>query len=159
MIDVPPRLHHDVAVGEALPPVTATVTTSTIVLGAMAARDVAPVHHDRGAAQARGLADVFADQPTQAAWLERLVTEWAGPRGRLGGLRFAMRVPIIPGDVITVVGQVTGTRTDAVGCGWVELDLAILADERARTTGTASVALPMHRADNPWDRRGANWMP
>ena len=159
MIELAPRLFHDVTVGDDLPPVTGTVTTSTIVLGALAARDTAAVHHDRDAAQRRGLADVFADQPTQAAWLERVVTEWAGPRGRLGRLTFAMRVPIVPGDVIAVAGRVTGSQTDAVGCGWVELELAIVVDDRVRTSGTAVVALPMHRADNPWDRRGANWTP
>jgi len=159
VIELASRLFREVAVGESLPPVTATVSTSTIVLGALAARDTAVVHHDRDAAQARGLADVFADQPTQAAWLERVVTEWAGPRGRLGQLTFAMRLPIVPGDAITVVGQVMALGTDEVGCGWVDLDLAILVAERAHTTGTARVALPMHRADNPWDRRAANWTP
>jgi hypothetical protein len=159
VIELPPRLFHDAVVGESLPAVTVAISTSTIVLGALAARDDSAVHHDRDAAQARGLADVFADQPTQAAWLERIVTEWAGPRGRLGRLTFAMRIPIIPGDALTVVGQVTGLGTDAVGCGWVDVDLALVVDGRAKTTGTARVALPMHRADNPWDRRGANWMP
>ena len=49
MIDVPPRLFHDVAVGETLPPVGCLVATSTIVLGALSARDLSPVHHDRDA--------------------------------------------------------------------------------------------------------------
>ena len=54
----------DVREGEALPPLRYDVSTSTVVLGAMASRDWRPMHHDRGFAVDRnGMKDIFMNTP------------------------------------------------------------------------------------------------
>ena len=50
------------------------------------------MHHDYNFATERnGTQDIFLNTPNQAAWFERFVTDWTGPKGRLGRLRFRMR--------------------------------------------------------------------
>jgi hypothetical protein len=103
--------------------------------------------------------DIFLNSPNQAAWLERYVTDWTGPRGRLGRLGFRMLDSIFPGDTMTFNGTVTSAETDDTGCGWVGIEIKVTVGERLCTTATARVALPGTPQDNPWSRKGNDWKP
>ena len=89
------------------------MTATTIVLGALAARDWRPMHHDYDFAVNRnGTKDIFMNTPNQAAWFERYVTDWTGPRGRLGRMRFRMKGSVFPGDTMTFAGVVRVVEID-----------------------------------------------
>ena len=149
-----------VQVGDELPPLTYDVTATTVVLGALATRDWRPQHHDyHFATERNGVRDIFINAPNQAAWFERYVTDWTGPRGRLGRVGFRMKDSVFPGDAMRFTGRVTDVSTDTQGVGWVSLDLAVHVGERLCTTCTARVALPTDADDNPWSRRGETWQP
>jgi acyl dehydratase len=153
-------LHGDVSVGDVLPPLSYDVTSTTVVLGALATRDWRPQHHDfHFATQRNGLQDIFMSSPNQAAWFERYITDWTGPLGRLGRLGFRMKDSVFPGDTMTMAGSVTGTSVDDDGCGWVELEVRLTVGDRQCTTCTARVALPVSDDDNTWTRRGESWQP
>ena len=150
----------DVSVGEALPDLAVEVTPTTVVLGALASRDWRPMHHDfKFATERNGVKDIFLNTPNQAAWFERYVTDWTGPTGRLGRITFRMRDSIFPGDVMRFVGAVTEVRTDEVGCAWATIEVTLSVGERVCTTATLVVALPTSQSDNPWKRRGDQWLP
>ena len=152
--------HDQVNVGDTLPEITHDVTATTVVLGALASRDWRPMHHDyRFATERNGTRDIFLNTPNQLAWMERAITDWTGPRGRLGRVSFRMQDPVFPGDTMTIAARVTAVPTDETGCGWAELDLVLRGGDRTCTTGTARVALPMSAHDNPWQRRGEDWRP
>ena len=156
----PDPAHDQVRVGDVLPGLTHDVTATTVVLGALASRDWRPMHHDyRFATERNGTRDIFLNTPNQLAWMERAVTDWTGPKGRLGRISFRMHDPVFPGDRMTIAAQVAATPIDETGCGWVELELVLQCGDRTCTTGTARVALPMSSADNPWLRRGGDWRP
>jgi hypothetical protein len=149
-------------VGHTLPPLTYDVTATTVVLGAFATRDWRPMHHDRDFAIERsGARDIFLNTPNQQAWFERFVTDWTGPRGRPGRLRFRMRDSVYPGETMTLTGTVAATDTDATDCGWATVDIDVRAGRPARlcTTATMRVAFPTAPGDNPWRRRGDRWVP
>ncbi|MFZ4518536.1 MAG: MaoC/PaaZ C-terminal domain-containing protein [Microthrixaceae bacterium] len=160
-----PVLAADVAVGDTLPTLAVEVTPTTVVLGALASRDWRPMHHDyKFATERNGVADIFLNTPNQAAWFERFVTDWTGPRGRIGRMTFRMRDSVFPGDRMVFSATVTGTSTDDEGCAWAELDITLTAagdgrPERTCTTCSARVALPVDPDDNPWARRGPAWRP
>src|SRR6476620_1820506 len=119
-------LHGDVKEGLELEPLSYDVSSTTVVLGALATRDWRPQHHDYHFATDRnGVRDIFINAPNQAAWFERYVTDWTGPRGRLGRVGFRMKDSVFPGDSMAFTGSVTDVSTDAQGCGWVSLDLAV----------------------------------
>jgi acyl dehydratase len=156
----PVRTLDQVSEGDELPPLSYDVTATTVVLGALASRDWRPQHHDYAfATQRNGVKDIFLNSPNQAAWLERYVTDWTGPRGRLGKLGFRMLDSIFPGDTMVFTGTVTSVQTDDAGCGWVGIDIKVSVGERTCTTATARVALPTSPEDNPWSRRGEDWKP
>jgi acyl dehydratase len=146
--------------GEAVPELAYDVTATTVVLGAMASRDWRPMHHDKDFAVNRnGVQDIFLNTPNQAAWFERYLTDWTGPKGRIGKIQFRMRDSVFPGDRMVFRGKVVRTKTDAQGCGWVDLDVSLTVGDRTVTDCTARVALPTSEDDNPWQRRGDAWQP
>jgi acyl dehydratase len=143
-----------------LPVLTYDVTATTVVVGALATRDTRPQHHDyHFATQRNGVQDIFMNAPTQAAWFERYITDWSGPRGRLGRVGFRMRDSVFPGDTMTMTGTVTSVETDDAGCGWVALDVELRVGDRICTTCAARIALPTTPDDNPWSRQGEQWKP
>ena len=155
------RLMFDgVHVGDVLPELTYEVSATTIVLGALAARDWRPMHHDHDFAVHRnGTQDIFMNTPNQAAWFERFVTDWTGPTGRLGRMKFRMSGSVFPGDTMTMRATVEKVETDAVGCAWAELAVTLSVADVVATTCTVRVALPNGEDDNPWKRSGDQWQP
>jgi acyl dehydratase len=150
----------DVQVGDTLPTLRYDVTATTVVLGALAARDWRPMHHDHDFAVNRnGTQDIFLNTPNQAAWFERYLTDWTGPLGRLGRMTFRMKGSVFPGDTMALDAIVESTSTDEVGCGWIELLVSLTVDGELKTDCRARVALPVDDHDNPWRRRGDQWRP
>lgn len=157
-----------VAMGDTLPTLSVDVTPTTVVLGALASRDWRPMHHDyKFATERNGVADIFLNTPNQAAWFERYVTDWAGPRARLGRMTFRMRTSVFPGDRMELAATVREVGTDATGQGWATLDVTLTAtatdgrdpEPRVATTCSVRVALPSTPTDDPWSRRGDRWVP
>ncbi|MDX1649673.1 MAG: MaoC/PaaZ C-terminal domain-containing protein [Myxococcota bacterium] len=150
----------DVKAGDKLPELAVEVTPTTVVLGALASRDWRPMHHDKDFAQKRnGVRDIFINTPHNAAYFERYITDWTGPFGRLGRIRFRMKDSVFPGDTMVFHGRVEKAETDDAGCGWVELALELRVGEKTTTECTARVAVPVDDADNPWARKGDDWRP
>ncbi|MCP5056431.1 MAG: hypothetical protein GY937_06845 [bacterium] len=149
-----------VSVGTELPELRIDVTPSTVVLGALAARDWRPMHHDKDFAQERnGIRHIFINTPHNAAYFERYITDWTGPKGRLGKIQFRMSDSVFPGDTMIFRGKVDAVSTDDLGCGWVDLSIELMVGEKTPTRCKARVALPRDADDNPWKRKGDDWKP
>ena len=149
-----------VKVGESLPELAIDVTATTVVAGAIASRDYRPMHHDKDFAVDRnGLRNIFINTPHNAAFFERFITDWTGPKGRLGKIQFRMKHSVFPGDRMVFHGKVEKVEKDAVGCGWVGLSVWLTVGEKTTTECTARVAVPVSADDNPWKRRGDAWRP
>lgn len=149
-----------VAEGQELPELGYDVSATTVVLGALASRDWRPMHHDyKFATERNGTQDIFLNTPNLAAWFERYITDWTGPRGRIGRMTFRMRDSVYPDDHMRLTGTVTGVTTDPNGCAWADLDIAVRVGDRLCCTCSARVAIPTDDSDNPWARKGRNWTP
>ncbi len=159
-MDAKQLLFGEVQEGADLPELSIDVTPTTVVLGALATRDWRPMHHDKAFAQDRnGVQDIFINTPHNAAYFERYITDWTGPKGRLGKIQFRMSDSVFPGDTMVFHGKVQGTETDAKGCSWVNLAVWLTVGEKTTTSCTARVAVPVDDGDNPWKRKGDNWKP
>lgn len=153
-------LAREVVEGQPLPPLRVDVTATTIVLGALASRDWRPMHHDKDfAVERNGVRNIFVNTPNFQAWFERYLTDWTGPKGRLGRMTFKMKTSVFPGDAMVFSGRVQRVSRDNTGCQWVDVDVAVSVDGVVTTEGHAKVALPADEADNPWARRGPDWKP
>ncbi len=150
----------EVSEGQELPALSHPVTATTVVLGAIASRDWRPMHHYRDFAVNRnGTKDIFINTPTNAGWLQRFVTDWTGPKARLGKMKFKMKIPVFPGDTMNFTGRVTRKSVDGTGCCWIDLELAVSVGDKVNTECQARFALPANAEDNPWERRGERWKP
>jgi acyl dehydratase len=96
----------EIRVGDALPELRVPLTSSLIVAGAVASRDFTRVHHDKAAAQAAGMQDVFMNILTTEGWVSRFVTDWAGPDAQIRKLSLKLGAPNLPGDTMVMTGKV-----------------------------------------------------
>jgi acyl dehydratase len=150
----------DVTAGQRLPPLEVNVTPRTVVMGASASRDWQPQHHDHAwAVERAGTRDIFLNTPNQAGWIERYLTDWTGPFGRLGRLKFRMRTPVFPGDRLVFNGTVGEVHRDESGCTWVDLDVVLTVNGETVTECSARVAVPTDRQGNPWQLGPDQWQP
>ena len=127
----------DVNVGDSLPELPIPVTTSLIVGGAVASRDFTPVHHDRSAAQAAGMQDVFMNILTTNGLVGRFVSDWAGPNALIRQVKIRLGTPNLPGDTMTLTGSVTSKEGNEV-----EVEVAGKNSWGNHVTGTVRVELP-----------------
>jgi acyl dehydratase len=97
----------DVKVGDQLPELAIDLTVSLIVGGALASRDYTPVHHDKAAAQATGMRDVFMNILTTHGLVGRFVTDWAGIDAVIKRVAIKLGSPNLPGDTMKMTGAVT----------------------------------------------------
>jgi acyl dehydratase len=130
----------DMKVGDALPDLDIELTTAIIVGGAIASRDYTPVHHDKAAAQASGMGDVFMNILTTNGYVGRFVTDWAGPDAMLKRVAIKLGTPNTPGDTMKLRGEVKSV--DAAN-GTVEIDVVAKNAWGDHATGTVTVALPV----------------
>ncbi len=129
----------EVAVGDELPGLDVPLTTAIIVGGALASRDFTPVHHDRSAAQAQGMQDVFMNILTTNGYVGRYVTDWAGPDAVLKQVGIKLGGPNLPGDTMKMSGKVV--ESDA-GAGTVKVAVVGKNAWGNHVEGTVVVALP-----------------
>jgi acyl dehydratase len=94
--------------GAQLPELDIPVDRSLIVAGAIASQDFEDVHHDPGAAVRRGSPDTFISINTTNGLVGRYITDWAGPGARLLSVALRLGMPLYPGDVLHLTGEVTG---------------------------------------------------
>ena len=150
----------DVTVGERLPELSKEVKPVTVVLGAMASRDWRPQHHDyQFATERNGLDNIIMNTPNLAAWFERYLTDWSGPKGRLGRIRFRMKDSIYPGEIMCFSGSVKAIEKGPKDVGWVDIQVDLDANGKSCVICDARIAIPSTHDANPWKLRGEDWRP
>ena len=146
--------------GDTLPDFSYDVSATTVILGAIATRDTRPMHHDKDFAINRnGTQNIFLNTPNQSTWFERYVSDWSGPRSRLGKMHFRMKDSVYPDDTMLFRGKVVDLAADDTGCHWATLEINLSVEEKTVTDCTVRVALPSDENDNPWKRKGEHWKP
>ena len=105
------------------------VPAADVVGVSRAARELAPVHVDAGAARRAGLPDVLLGTTGQAAWLWRAILEHGGPDAHLTRLDLEMHHPVTPGPLAIDVDAATADG----------LTLTIRSGDTACTTATAAL--------------------
>ncbi len=128
-----------VSVGDKLPDLDIPITTTLIVAGALASRDFTPVHHDKTAAQATGMQDVFMNILTTNGLVGRYVTDWAGADAIIRGVSIKLGTPNLPGDTMKMSGSIAAKNEDD---GTVAVTVVGSNSWGDHVTGTVQVALP-----------------
>ncbi len=85
------------AIGDALPELAIPLDRTLIVATAIASQDFEDVHHDPAAAQGRGTPDIFMSINATNGFIDRYITDWTGPQGRIRSTSLRLGVPNFPG--------------------------------------------------------------
>jgi acyl dehydratase len=128
--------------GDTLPPLELPpITRHQLALYCGASGDHNPIHVDIDFARSAGMPDVFAHGMLSAAWLGRLLTDWA-PQAAIRSLDIRFVAITHVGERITCTGTVSETFTDN-GRRCARLQLATAnQDGLVKLTGEALVAFP-----------------
>ncbi len=104
--------------------------------------DFNPLHFDEKFAQGMGLPETIVHGRFKYALIGRMLTQWAGYRGRLMRFGVSYRGMDQPNKEITARGVITAKKQEN-GENLVELDVWTENSEGSKTTpGTATAALP-----------------
>jgi acyl dehydratase len=128
---------NEVEPGLALPELDLQITAAMVVGGALASRDYTPVHHDKAAAVAQGLPDIFMNILTTQGICSRYVTDWAGPNALIRGIKTKLGGPNMPGDTLKLRGKVVSTEG-----GHAEIEVAGNNAWGNHVTATFTLELP-----------------
>ncbi|MBP8232758.1 MAG: acyl dehydratase [Rhizorhabdus sp.] len=125
-----------IAVGQVLPELAIPITASAIVAGAIATNDYENVHHDKAAAQATGVPDIFMNILTTNGLVQRYVSDWSGPSARVASVEIRLGAPNFVGDTMRMTGEVTRVE----GC---EVDVKVSGRNQIGEHVFATVTLHM----------------
>ncbi|ROS01910.1 MaoC dehydratase-like protein [Sinobacterium caligoides] len=130
----------NVNIGDKLDSKELPITSGLVVGGALASRDFTAVHHDKKAAQAAGLPDVFMNILTSNGLMASYVTNWAGPDATVKKIDLKLGAPNLPGFVMTLVGEIKA-KDDANGI----IDVEVVGENNVwgmHMAGTVKIQLP-----------------
>ena len=100
------------------------------------------IHMDAEAGKAAGYAGAFGMGRLQFSYLNMVLTQWLGDKGRIVKLSVQFRSPNLQHMVLTAKGTITAIREETDET-FVDLDVRIEAgDGLVLSPGTATVALP-----------------
>jgi hypothetical protein len=137
-----PTLGFDsVQVGDQLPALEIPINTALVVGGAIATRDFEQVHHEKAAAEAIGLPDVFMNIMTSQGLMTRFVTDWSGPEAVIKAVDVTLGAPNLPGMVMTISGEVIAKQDGQL------VEIAVTGENNIwgmHMRGTVQIALPGH---------------
>jgi len=127
----------DVKPGDELPSLDVPITTTLVVVAALASRDFQDVHHDADLARASGAKDVFMNILTTNGFVGRFITDWTGPDAIIKKVSIRLGVPNYPGDTMKLTGSVKNVEGSDV-----EVDVRGANSLGDHVTGTVKVQLP-----------------
>jgi len=123
-----------------LPVVTMRVTVGRCVMDAATTRDFFPGHHDREYARAQGARDVYLNTMFYHGFVDRVVTDWAGPDSRIVRRNLKMLVPACAGDVLTTSASVMAERQDS-GHTVADVEVTVYSENGAAASAAITAAL------------------
>jgi len=133
------RKFSSVSVGDKLPNFDFPISVSFVVGAAAASRDFTPVHHNKAAANASGMANVFPNILADNALTGRYVTDWAGPECTIKRINIKLGAPVMPGEDLKFTGEVVA-KDDATNI--VDVKVTAKGNWGMHLDGIARVQLP-----------------
>ena len=133
------RSFSSVNIGDKLPNFNFPISVSFVVGSAVASRDFTPVHHNKAAANASGMANVFPNILSDNGLTGRYVTDWAGPESTIKRINIKLGAPVMPGEDLKFTGEVVA-KDDATAI--VDVKVTAKGNWGMHLDGIARVQLP-----------------
>lgn len=120
-------------VGDKIPTLHTTMTAQKIISAAAATRDWQPIHHDHEIAIKSGLRGIILNAPSQAGWISKYITDWAGSHAQIKRMAFKMKDSICPGDALAITGEISGKDGSLITAS-----VTLTVDEKLKTSAEVS---------------------
>ena len=133
---------NDISEGDIVPKVTMHVPFAKVILNAAATNDYFPGHHDPEYARAQGQRNIYLNTMAIEGFIDRVATDWAGPRTFIRKRQMQMRASIYAGDTMYGEGVVTKHYQDAAGRHLIDITISIATDEGPRVPAALTLELP-----------------
>ena len=108
--------YDEIEIGALLPEVRDEISYRRVMMTAAATWDYFPGHHDPDYARRHGHPNVFVNTMHFMGFVDRVVTDWAGPLARVVRRKVSLARSIYAGDTMVgnalVVGKRDGTLVD-----------------------------------------------
>jgi acyl dehydratase len=149
-VDYTQRYFEDVRAGEELPRVEDEISYRRVIMNPGTTWDYFPGHHDPEYARAQGQPTIYVNTMHFLGFIDRLLTEWAGPRSFLVRRKVSTHQSIYAGDTMVGSGRVLGTRSEERAGRTrhlVDLELSVENQHGATCASVAAtLALPTRHA-------------
>ena len=132
----------DVAEGDAIPRIELEVPLKRVILDAASTRDYFPGHHNVEYARQQGQKTIYINTMMFQGFIDRVITDWAGPESRILRRRMTMQQSIYAGDTMYGEGRVVSRRIDEQGRRLVEVTVEVGNQDGVVCPADATVELP-----------------
>ena len=134
--------YDDVAVGDELPRLDATLQRVNLIMYAGASGDFNPIHWNDRIATAVGLPNVIAHGMLTMATAGRVITEWVGDPGAIESYQVRFSKPVVvPDDDRGAIVTITAVVAEKLDGGRVAIDLTATSGEAEVLTQARAVVL------------------
>ncbi len=134
--------YDDVAVGDELPRLDATLQRVNLIMYAGASGDFNPIHWNERIATAVGLPNVIAHGMLTMATAGRVITEWVGDPGAIESYQVRFSKPVVvPDDDRGAIVTITAVVAEKLDGGRVAIDLTATSGEAEVLTQARAVVL------------------
>jgi acyl dehydratase len=127
-----------------LPEVVDEISYQRVVMNAATTWDYFPGHFDPHYARTHGHPTIFVNTMHIAGFVDRVVTEWAGPHSRVVRRRMRLTGSIYAGDSMVARARVTGKRCGTAGQRLVDVAVEV-CNQRGDVCCPAEVTLELTR--------------
>ncbi len=103
----PPPTDPSVQLDSDIPVLSMPITLTRCVLDAAATRDFFPGRHDAAYSRTQGANDAYLNTMFHQGFVDRVVTDWAGPDSWIARRRLRMLAPACVGETLKASGRIT----------------------------------------------------
>ena len=140
------RTWNEIDVGTVLPVVRDEITYRRVIMNPATTWDYFPGHHDPEYARAQGQPTIYINTMHFLGFIDRVATDWAGPRSFIARRKAALVHSIFAGDTMVAEGRVTKKYEDESNGArrhLVDLEITVLnQDGVVCCPATVTLALP-----------------
>lgn len=131
---------NEIREGDAIARVAMEVPFERVILDAAATQDYFPGHHNPAYARHQGQKNIYLNTMAIEGFIDRVVTDWAGPHTFIRKRQMQMRASIYAGDIMSGEGKVERCYQDN---SRNLLDLSVLISTQAGPCVPASLTIEL----------------
>jgi acyl dehydratase len=139
LMDDPDGWWDAVAERDTLPTVELPISYSRVIAIPAATWDYFPGHHDPFYAREQGQETIYLSTMFYCGFLDRIVTDWAGPHAFVRARELTMTGSVYAGQHLTGRGEVRAKRVEPSGLRVIDVEVSAVNADGAGAGGLVSV--------------------